>query len=96
MSMLLSAVLSASMFAPEPAPRAASQPASDQDADDAAMVREDSDGRWYVFGEDELTGEVLTPDGDLIPWRRPAKFGSLITIRPHFNRELLKLVLDLR
>lgn len=97
MSTLLAIVsLSSTLaLAPAPGPPAASD-GSDQDADAAALLRRDANGSYYVFGEEELTGEVLTPEGQLIPWRRPARFESLIEIRGHFNRELLKLALDLR
>lgn len=82
-----------SLLAPSPS---SSPGSSDQDADAAALLHTDEDGRWYVFGEEELTGEVLGPEGQLIPWRRPARFESLMSIRRHFNRELLKLALDLK
>ena len=91
MSTLLATLILA--LAPAPAKPA---PPTDQDADEAALVKRGEDGNWYVFGEEELTGEVMTPEGTLVPWRRPPHFESMITIRPHFLPELLKLALDLR
>jgi hypothetical protein len=97
---MLTAMFLASILSLAPAPGASAAPstaaADDQDADAAALLRRGADGSYYVFGEEELTGEVLTPEGQLIPWRRPARFESLIEIRGHFNRELLKLAMDLK
>jgi hypothetical protein len=99
MSILLAAVLSfAPVDGPVDGPADAAAPAAganNQDADAAALVGEDDAGRHYIFDGDSLTGDVLTPEGQLIPWHRPTKHSSLITIRPHFMRELLQLARDL-
>jgi hypothetical protein len=100
MSTLIATIMLSSTLCLAPAQRTAPAPETsarddDQDADAAALLRRDADGSYYVFGEEELTGEVLSPEGQLIPWRRPARFESLISIRGHFNPELLKLALDL-
>lgn len=85
---MLSIVL-ATIFAAAPTETA---PASDQDADGAAFVGEGSEGREYIFDTgDSLTGDVLSPDGSLVPARIGVKHSSLIQIRPHFNRELIRL-----
>ncbi len=89
LTLLLSSTL---IFAPE-AP--AEPPDNDADADEAALVGSDEDASYFSFGEDEVNGSVLRDDGTLIPWRRPHHHGSLITLRPHFMRELVNLALDL-
>lgn len=86
--LLFSAVLA---FAPKEAP--APEP-TNQDADEAARLLTDGDVSVYEFADEELTGEHLTPDGDLIPWRRPPTHPSLIGLRPHFMPELVALALD--
>ncbi|MCA9712124.1 MAG: hypothetical protein KDK70_40180 [Myxococcales bacterium] len=67
---------------------------TDQDADDAAHVESQGDVSYYSFADDELTGEHLSPDGSLIPWRRPPHHVSLIDLRGHFMPELVRLALD--
>ena len=79
------------------APTAAESEASDTnaDADDAALTGQEGDVSYYEFADDELTGEHLSPDGSLIPWRRPPHHESLIQLRGHFVPELVRLALDL-
>ncbi len=82
-------LLLASLFAVAPAQ---APDVSDQDADDAALVGGDAQGREYIFETgDSLTGDVLTPEGQIVPARIGIKHSSLIQIRPHFNRELIRL-----
>ena len=70
-------------------------PASDQDADDAALVGADASGTAiYDFEDDSVEGEVLSPDGANIASRGRVKHASLIQIRPHFLRELIKMAND--
>lgn len=89
--LLLSATLA---LAPQAAPRAEA-PTNDTDADEAALKSSDGTVSVYEFADDTLTGEHLTPDGNLIPWRRPPQHPSLINLRGHFNPELIRLTLDL-
>lgn len=80
------------------APNATEAPAKDgthQDADDAAYTGSEGEVSYYKFADDELTGEHLSPDGSLIPWRRPPHHESLIDLRAHFMPELVRLALDL-
>jgi hypothetical protein len=92
MSIFLAALLSCSMCEGTPDPE--HDEYSNQDADEAAYQGTDEQGSHYIFKGDELTGEVLTPEGQLIPWRRPVKSGSLISVRPHFLPELIRLATD--
>jgi hypothetical protein len=69
--------------------------ADDQDADAAALQGSEGDTKHYVFENDRLDGEVLTSEGVIIPYRRPAKGPSLIHLRAHFMPELIRLSTDL-
>ncbi len=70
-------------------------PASDQDADEAARVGTDASGTTiYDFEDDNVEGEVLSPEGANIASRGRVKHASLIQIRPHFLRELIKMAND--
>lgn len=89
LSLLLSATFVLAPTAKEPA-----EPTS-QDADDAALVGQEGQTSVYEFADDKLTGEHLSPDGSLIPWRRPTTHPSLIDLRGHFMPELVRLALDL-
>jgi hypothetical protein len=91
LTLLLSATLA---LAPQATPRAEA-PANDADADDAALKGSDGNVSVYEFADDTLTGEHLSPDGNLIPWRRPPQHPSLIDLRGHFMPELVRLALDL-
>lgn len=66
--------------------------ADEQDADAAARQGNTS---VYIFDNDHLDGEVLTPAGEIIPYRRPAKSPSLIRLRAHFMPELVRMSTDL-
>ncbi|MEX1362627.1 MAG: hypothetical protein AB1Z98_05835 [Nannocystaceae bacterium] len=88
LSLLLSATFA---LAPQPPAPAADEP---QDADDAALVSTEGQTSVYEFADDQLTGEHLSPDGSLIPWRRPPHHESLIELRGFFTPELVRLGLD--
>ena len=48
----------------------------------------------YDFDDDNVDGELLSPEGANIASRTGAKHASLITIRPHFIPELIKMAQD--
>lgn len=64
------------------------------DADEAA--RRDGEGgvTAYDFDDDNVDGEILSPNGANISSRGRVKHASLINIRPHFLPELINLALD--
>jgi hypothetical protein len=68
--------------------------AAPEDADEAA--RRDGEGGTtvYDFDDDNVDGEVLSPNGANISSRGRVKHASLINIRPHFLPELIGLALD--
>lgn len=71
-------------------------PAGDGDADSAAMSGQNSAGATvYDFEDDNVDGEILSPDGALISSRGRSKHASMITIRPHFIPELIKMARDI-
>lgn len=92
LTLLLSATLA---LAPQAAAPRDEAPTNDVDADDAALRSSDGNVSVYEFADDKLTGEHLSPDGNLIPWRRPPQHPSLIDLRGHFMPELVRLALDL-
>jgi hypothetical protein len=49
----------------------------------------------YEFGDDLVTGDVVSPLGERIGTRRLRRFGSLIRARAHFVPELTKSVENL-
>ncbi len=74
---------------------ATAAPVSDQDADEAALVGRDASGTTiYDFEDDNVEGEVLSPEGANIASRGRVKHASLIQIRPHFLPELIKMAND--
>lgn len=69
---------------------------TEAEADAAALL----DGatpqaREYIFGEDDVEGEVLGPEGESLHHPSRIRFGSLITIRAHFMPELIRIATDL-
>lgn len=66
-----------------------------RDADDAALVDDNAPTREYIFDNEILDGEVLNPDGTIIPARISPRHGSMITVRPHFMPELIRLGADI-
>lgn len=70
-------------------------PANDQDADTAANKGKGSGGTTvYDFDDDNVDGELLSPEGANVASRGRTKHASLITIRPHFIPELIKMAND--
>ncbi len=68
---------------------------SDADSDDAARKGDEGGVTVYDFDDDNVDGEVLKPDGANVNSRARVKHASLITIRPHFLKELMSLALDI-
>lgn len=69
---------------------------SDTDADEAARVSGGDGGTTvYDFDDDNVDGEILSPDGANVNSRARVKHASLITIRPHFISELISLSFDI-
>lgn len=70
-------------------------PATDNDADSAAAKGRGTSGTTvYDFDDDNVDGELLSPEGANIASRGRTKHASLITIRPHFIPELIKMAQD--
>ena len=66
-----------------------------QDADAAAMAGTNNEGvTVYDFEDDDVDGEVLSPEGANLSSRGRSKHASMITIRPHFIPELIKMAND--
>lgn len=70
-------------------------PAGD-DADASAKVTSDKKGdvTKYDFEDDNVDGELLSPEGANIASRGKVKHASLINIRPHFIPEMIKMAND--
>jgi hypothetical protein len=66
----------------------------DQDADEAAKKGTEGGVTVYDFDDDNVDGEILSPDGANVNSRARVKHASLINIRPHFLPELIALALD--
>ena len=69
-------------------------PAGSGDADAAANRGSSSGTTVYDFDDDNVDGELLSPDGANISSRGGTKHASLITIRPHFIPELIRMAND--
>lgn len=70
--------------------------AAPADADSAAMSGQTGDGvTVYDFDDDDVDGEVLSPEGANLSSRGGSKHASMITIRPHFILELIKMANDI-
>lgn len=69
--------------------------ASDTEADASAAKGKGTSGTTvYDFDDDNVDGELLSPEGANIASRGRTKHASLITIRPHFIPELIKMAQD--
>ena len=68
-------------------------PAND-DADVAAKGGKKGDVTTYDFEDDNVDGELLSPEGANIASRGKVKHASLINIRPHFIPEMIKMAND--
>jgi hypothetical protein len=69
-------------------------PGSTQDADDAARKGQEGGVTVYDFDDDNVDGEILSPNGANVASRGRIKHASLINIRPHFLRELIIMARD--
>lgn len=66
------------------------------DADATALSGKTGDGvTVYDFEDDDVDGEVLSPEGANLSSRGRSKHASLITIRPHFIPEMIKMANDI-
>lgn len=65
------------------------------DADASAFKGQQGGATVYDFEDDNVDGEILSPEGALISSRGRSKHASLITIRPHFIPELIKMSMDI-
>ncbi len=76
-------MLAAALFAAPAVAHAAVEdvPMTDVEADEAARI---GDTNRYYFDDDDVDGEVLSADHDLIWSRRVGKHASLITFRTDF------------
>lgn len=83
-------ILAVALFAPAPG-----QAAPPKDGDEAARVGAKSGSTIYDFEDDNVDGEVLSPQGANISSRGRNKHASLITIRPHFIQQLIKMANDI-
>ncbi len=88
-------LLMTTILAVAPQAKPATQEPTPADADEAALQSSEGGVSVYEFADDRLTGDQLSPDGDLIPWRAKTHHGSLINLRAHFLPELVRLSLDL-
>jgi hypothetical protein len=85
------AFLAAALFATT----ASAEPSgNDNDADDAARKGDKGGVTVYDFDDDNVDGEILRPEGANLASRGRVKHASLITIRPHFLRELINMARD--
>jgi hypothetical protein len=64
------------------------------DADEAARKGAQGGVTVYDFDDDNVDGEVLRPEGANLASRGRVKHASLISIRPHFLRELINMARD--
>jgi hypothetical protein len=70
-------------------------PASDGDADTSAQKGKQGNTTVYDFEDDNVDGELLSPEGALVAGRGRSKHANMITIRPHFIPELIKMARDI-
>lgn len=63
------------------------------DADDRAKGKK-GETTAYDFEDDNVDGELLSPEGANIASRGKVKHASLINIRPHFIPEMIKMAND--
>lgn len=70
--------------------------AAPADADAGALSGSNADGvTVYDFEDDDVDGEILSPEGANLSSRGRSKHASMITIRPHFIPELIKMANDI-
>ncbi len=68
--------------------------AAPANSDEAARKGTKGGATVYDFEDDSVEGEVLSPDGALINGRVRGKHANMITIKPHFIPQLIKLAND--
>lgn len=64
------------------------------DADENARKGSRGGATVYDFEDDSVEGEVLSPEGALINGRVRGKHANMITIKPHFIPQLIRLAND--
>ncbi len=64
-------------------------------ADESARSGKSGGSTVYDFEDDDVDGEILSPDGANLSSRIGTKHASMITIRPHFIPELIKMSNDI-
>ena len=69
--------------------------AAPADADEAARSGSSGGATVYDFEDDDVDGEILSPEGANLSSRIGTKHASMITIRPHFIPELIKMSHDI-
>jgi hypothetical protein len=94
--MLKTLTLTAALAAPAaPAADSTPAPATDQDADAAAYQGQAGDTAVYIFTGDDVEGAVWKPTGENLRGPGTVRHESLLTLRNHFNNELVQLSLEL-
>ena len=88
------AVAALALGTPTTTPKTADAIHNDADADDAARVGDDGVTAVYEFFDEDVEGENLKDDGTVILHRPRGRHPSLITLRGHFNPELVRLATD--
>lgn len=84
------------LSAPQPAPhRTRPNRRRPGDADDLADQGERDCERRYIFEDDDLKGDVLTPDHEALRAVRRVSHRSLISLRRHFYDRLIPLSEDI-
>lgn len=74
---------------------AAAAPAkTDVDADAAAARGKDGKVTIYDFDNDNVDGELLSPEGANVSGKLKYKHPSLISIRPHFIPQMVQMAND--
>lgn len=75
---------------------AAAAPAKTTDGDADASARGGKVGKTtlYDFENDNVTGELMSPEGANVSGKLKYRHPSLITIRPHFIPQLVKIADD--
>lgn len=98
LSVLLAIALTPGLAAAAPAPAKAPAKAAaktDTDADSAARRGNAGPTTVYDFENDHVPGELLSPEGANINGKTQQKWKSLITIRPHFIPQVIKMADDI-
>lgn len=88
------AVAALALGTPTTTPKTADTIQNDADADDAARVGTDGVTAIYEFFDEGVEGELIKDDGTVVLHRPRGQHESLITLRGHFNPELVQLATD--